>query len=1236
MTMTSEERDRFKKELDSLWDSSEKPVPKSPAITRAAIENLTAPLGQTEERADAIPDPFAGTFADMFALADSPGQREILKKLIQERQQEDPEGFSKLFSGSRASAHSGDFHHQLLSPEGQAAAAASSEANSWLTGTPLEFLVPRFGAEGSLFKTEEERDAFVAAAGGPTATRLEEQRRRKAFKQTGAFKEGKLELDENPLTTGQIFDLKRAASDEERLSLLQKFFGRNAFMESVQVGVTPEGDPIVERLFSRGANDKLYRMEPYGSFTGIKNFLSDWGRRDVDKAAAARVDAFTKDVLVTAADEVTSLETLLPMLAIALGPGAGVPVLGQVAIAGARGIGAGGLNVIGQMADRAISGLDQFKMNAIDYGSAVFDTLLTGLGPIAKDTFDWMAGDQSPFSKAYDRAGAKIILPLLESLERLGVKDPEVPRAVLLNTGLARAFVDQIFAMDPPRARRAITPLTKEIYQGLKRSADKVERLTNADISLDDMTGLVQEGENRARAWIQANGFLPEGTFAENAKKALEPLQNIFSNIRAVTDASYAKALNSPPVLKAMYDNMNVDPLRKAALSAETKIRVDAGLPEGAPIDEVPLQKQLAALFGEDVVGEVFEDAASRGLTINPPGANILNILDRIKQLETGITFRGATENEAKEKASVMSQLHALKQTLNEASDTFKGSDSPYITTLQKEVDSLIDKAGEAVLVSGDKTAKEYYDFATPSARRLGVLKRAEYFSEALDRGDTSPADAFLRPFFNGDEFVTSDLILTMNELLQKNWTTMVQTQELKKFFPRKNYVSFEQAQNDFRKALKDSSILYLTRDPASAPQRLKDLTGVRSLSELSRMMDDETLAFMMPNRKERSDFIRAVARQEKFDLEQDILREAYDDVEGISPNSTNMSRAVMSALVNRIRKSAETREGQAKLPLTDGKIEKIFDSLGAQKAVPQLQRFMVEKILNDLKKGDVDDFAVRLDLFDEAKPGASNFALGPLDDKIANYILSQRGSGIDEISDIRQIVRDIVKVSSVLNGFEAGDFAAGLARGGYASKLLGEKTFKGLVDFVYRNLENKALISSLLRPTSRKQIERAIDDASPLSKSQRTRIIGQVLFREHNRLSQEPEYGLDSDGITFGLINVKSPKNLPPRIRSETMKRIQREVKGEQGGFLSPGDAMNLFKGKQGSLRNVPSVTTPVLPFNRDTSPQTIPQTERAPLNLASQTIPPQMPSSSMQGGLGSLDALRNVGMPLFEPQLG
>ena len=59
-----------------------------------------------------------------------------------------------------------------------------------------------------------------------------------------------------------------------------------------------------------------------------------------------------------------------------------------------------------------------------------------------------------------------------------------------------------------------------------------------------------------------------------------------------------------------------------------------------------------------------------------------------------------------------MSQLHALKQTLNEASDTFKGSDSPYITTLQKEVDSLIDKAGEAVLVSGDKTAKEYYDFA--------------------------------------------------------------------------------------------------------------------------------------------------------------------------------------------------------------------------------------------------------------------------------------------------------------------------------------------------------------------------------------------------------------------------------------------------------------------------------------------------------------------------------------------
>ena len=80
----------------------------------------------------------------------------------------------------------------------------------------------------------------------------------------------------------------------------------------------------------------------------------------------------------------------------------------------------------------------------------------------------------------------------------------------------------------------------------------------------------------------------------------------------------------------------------------------------------------------------------------------------------------------------------------------------------------------------------------------------------------------------------------------------------------------------------------------------------------------------------------------------------------------------------------------------------------------------------------------------------------------------------------------------------------------------------------------------------------------------------------------------------------------------------------------------MNLFKGKQGSLRNVPSVTTPVLPFNRDTSPQTLPQTERAPLNLASQTIPPQMPSSSMQGGLGSLDALRNVGMPLFEPQLG
>ena len=1164
-------------------------------------------LGAREEFDQSVEVEDAGSFFDMFADGLTPGQTNYLEK-----------------TGVSAE----DFFRSKMS-RGVSLPKPVEDLLGLESKSPLP---PGFN-----------EDEFLSLSEGPSATEAENSRREKVLRSTGFYEQGRLDLDSTTLTMGQIYDLNRAGSEEEKFEKLKELYGDGASLQPVVVGVDSEGNDIKEFLYSRTPTDKLRRLEPYGSFTGIRGIAKDWARKDVDPKARARLEDISKRFLGTALDEVTSLEYFLPAVAVFAAPVAGMGLITQTAMAGGRGASAGGLNLIGQAFDRAIAGYDPSNLQNLDALSATLDSALFGAGPLAMNTLKWFLGDRSPISKAYDLAGGKDALDFLTKVERVS-PGASIPRAFLFNKGLARSFVDQVFSFNPEKVTKAIAPLAKDIFLNLSNKARKTGNLT--DVGVNTLLRLTNESEQRAKklmndyleSFASQRGTLDIGRGPKAAELALKGLDGLFQNMTAVKDALYYQALKSPKVVDAIYDNMDMTGLKELSQDALRKV-VSATKRQGGkePVEGLTEEAQRArrmaeadaALFGPGKAGgEIGEEAAEKSYqVINPPSENVRSVLERILNLPDKLEEAAIDPLNRGKKSSVILQLHTLKQELSAASENL-GSDAAFVKPLRQRLDDLIDKAGDVVVRDGGDTAAELYRTAQGLALRQSNLKRSNYISNALANKDTEPFMALMDPFIQGDTAIRADSLNLMNSVIDTQWTELVKLPELKRFFPRENYTSVAQAKKDFRTGLRDSAFAFLGKEPSAMGANLLALTGARSLSSRETILNDESFKFLVPNETERT---RLLFTAQKIDKEQkttEIYKSAYSNLFDIGPNSNDMSRDVSRALMTELRSRA-LKDGSPTTLLTTGKIDKIFDAIGetaggVNRIVPQLQRYYVENILKSfqtgIKKGDI---TLDLKLFDSRVQ-----SLDPFDRQVMDYITA-KGTGLNGLNDIPQLFDDIKQISGVLGNLSSGDFAAGLATGAQAGKLLGKDKVKNLMGFIYRNLENKALVSALLKPMNRKSIMSAISESSPLSSAGKKRLVLQMMIREEENLSREPEYGIPKEFLSLDdLVNVKSPNALPPAIRSEVIDKVKTRLKSggiKEGktGIVEKNPIVEQWQGLQGGSSD--DTLSSLLSRGQNTNPLPPPAPMVGLPQQQAQNRPPP------QGGIATLDGLQKVGLPLF-----
>ena len=976
-------------------------------------------------------------------------------------------------------------------------------------------------------------------------------------------------------------------------------------MQPVVVGVDSEGNDIIEFLYSRTPTDKFRRLEPYGSFTGIRELAKDWARKDVDPKARKRLDDISKRFLGTALDEVTSLEYFLPALAVAVTPVAGMGLIAQTAMAGGRGAAAGGLNLIGQAFDRVIVGYDPSNLQNLDMLSATIDSALFGVGPLAMNTLKWFGGDRSPISKAYDLAGGKNALDFLTRVERVS-PGASIPRAFLFSKGLARSFVDQVFSFNPEKVKQAIAPLAKDIFLNLSNQAKKAGNLTN--VGVNTLLRLQIDSEQRAKklmndylaGFASQRGTSDMGQGPKAAELALKGLNGLFQNMTAVKDALYHEALKSPKVVDAIYDNMDMTGLKELSQDALRKV-----------VSETKRQ-----VGGEETAEKGYQ-------VINPPSESIRSILERILNLPDKLEGAAVDALNQGKKSSVILQLHTLKQELSQASDNL-GSDAAFVKPLRQRLDDLIDKAGDIVVRDGGETAADLYRTAQALALRQANLKRSNYISNALANKDTEPFMALMDPFIQGDTAIRADSLSLMNSVIDTQWTELVKLPELKRFFPRENYTSVAQAKKDFRIGLRDSAFAFLGKEPSAIGANLLALTGARSLGSKETILNDESFKFLVPNQTDRARLLWTVQKIDKEQKTTEIYKSAYSNLFDIEPNSNAMSRDVSRALMTELRSRA-LKDGSPTSLLTTGKIEKIFDAIG-DRIVPQLQRYYVENILKSFQTGiQKGDITLDLKLFDSRVQ-----SLDPFDRQVMDYITA-KGTGLNGLNDIPQLFDDIKEISGVLGNLSSGDFAAGLATGAQAGKLLGSQKVKNLMSFIYRNLENKALVSALLKPMNRKSIMSAISESSPLSSASKKRLVLQMLIREEENLSREPEYGVPKELLNLDdLINVKNPNALPPPIRSEVIDKVKArlksgEIKEGKTGIVEKNPIVKQWQGLQGGSSD--DTLSSLLSRDQNTAPPPPP----TPMVGLPQQQAQNRPPPAAQGGIATLAGLDKIGMPLF-----
>jgi hypothetical protein len=1001
----------------------------------------------------------------------------------------------------------------------------------------------------------------------------------------------RVNTETTPVTFGERYTLGRLSNQADRIAFLENAENEDGSPKYEEVLRFPiemdpdTGEPVeYDLLVAPKYNGTVFRVDPYGQEAAARTGGLDSLSKVLKKLVTG--DEETARDLADGLGAVFNVQNLGGTAAMYTVPGgAGASLFKRFLLGLTRSGAVGSGDYLGQFLDK-LSVLSEEEQSEGDLGQSF---MAAGLELFGKPFMDVLRYRGKYFQQLLTKGTGAEGAAKFKAAETFGVK---MSPAFLANDEMAQKFIAQAARLQGEKFQAAYKKLSSKLIQGIRDRISSYGGLGNAAadnrITPADLAKLVESERRDLQTAILDNptvGFsevVKEGTDPEiafgmpQADLAFRAFQRLKTDTQTLRNVFFDKIFKSNPTASFKFD---LSPLKQAIRDAR----------EGTPVS-VETPPRGTGIFGADEVEILTTDLGKRPAEGTIPGSidNVLDLLDEV-------VIDGPVSNTTGKEFGALEQLHRLrinlKQSIFSASE---GKDASLVARLS-EVERQLDDVFESALDQAPDGARELFALANNTSRLVADTFKSSYIASAMIEGQPQAYRTLIEDLVNGKQRLDAP---TRNLLKNLKESLVVMSKEappaLRRSILAETAVIKDNISNGVLTSLSSEGGTFLTK--------LSKLTGLdlNEPSDIPKLLDNPAMKFLFPEEK----------IKQLVSLAASNLRREKDLAVAAANNITEeaSSRDIIETLTSSIPDNLVDAGSE--------RIVQIFNKIpgGAEKTRPQVQRFFLQKILDDslvedpLKGGKVE----LLDL------GQARTAIESLRSK--NPKLSKVFSwAFDGDENAIKIIDDLAVISGNLSKLVAESSGESIQVADVTAKLSGAAGLPGMLSAYKRLLTSRILINSATNPVTMEQWKKYTADASRGSGFYTTKELTNFFLRLQARdnplnfFYQKPaEEGDDFVPVTK-LINESERRYFKPRGGFNTSP-------SDSGGYLRKL-IDRIPKGIQGILGSAEPVTPP--------STQTVSSgIANLPNNRTNYT-------SANQGGIARLPQrlamLENLGVPLF-----
>ena len=1004
--------------------------------------------------------------------------------------------------------------------------------------------------------------------------------------------ETRVNTETTPVTFGERYNLGRLTNQADRIAFLENAENEDGSLKYEEVLRFPtemdpdSGEPIeYELLVAPKYNGPVFRVDPYGQDAAARTGGLD-SLSEVLKKLVTGDEETAKD-LADGLGAVFNFQNLGGTVGSYSIPGATAALFKRFLLGMTRSGAVGSGDYLGQFLDK-LSVLSEDEQSEGDLGQAF---TAAGLELFGKPFMDVIRYRSKYFQQLLSKGTGPEGAAKFAAAETFGLK---MSPAFLAADEMAQKFVAQAARLQGKTFQAAYKELSSKLIQGIRNRISSYGGLKNAAednrITPADLANLVESERRDLQTAILDN---PTVGFSEIVEKGMDPeialgmpqadlafraFQRLKTDTQTLRNVYFDKIFKDNPNASFEFD---LSPLKQAIRDAR----------EGTPVS-VPTPPRATGVL--DIDGA---EILTTGSGKKPAEGTIPGSIDNVLDLLDEVVIDGPVSNTTGKEFGALEQLHRLrinlKQSIFSASE---GKDASLVARLS-DVERQLDDVFESALEQAPGSARELFALANSTSRLVGDTFKSSYIASAMIEGQPQAYRTLIEDLVNGKQRLDAP---TRNLLKNLKESLVVMSKEappaLRKSILEETAVIKDNISNGVLTSLSSEGGTFLTK--------LSKLTGLNlnEPSDIPQLLDNPAMKFLFPQEKIKQLVSLAASNLRR---EKDLAVAAANNITE-EASSRDIIETLTSSIPDNLVDAGPER------------IIQIFNKIpgGAEKTRPQVQRFFLQKILDDslvedpLKGGKVE----LLDL------GQARVAIEALRSK--NPKLSKVFSwAFDGDENAIKIIDDLAVISGNLSKLVAESSGESIQVADVTAKLSGSGGIPGMLSAYKRLLTSRILVNSATKPITMEQWKTYTANASRGSglytAKELTNFFLRLQARDNplNFFYQKPaEEGDDFVPVTK-LINESERSyfqpsgkfNTGPSDSGDYLRKIIDFVPGAKQIFGSAEPALEPSTQTASASRSVAPSGISNLPNNRSNSP----------------------PAS--QGGIATLDGLQKVGLPLF-----